>query len=245
MSAAAETSPSEEMRSKLNHPELDRDGHFIEFMPYYMNFVEEVGGAPMVETFRQNRIGEIRMSPSEWHNMSREQRQHQLRWRRPFYALPTKLVQDRATSMLPRLLYRRMDELGVDFSVLYPTLGLDMLFIKNDEVRHAACRALNKMNANVWAEFFARMAPVAAIPTIPPEEGVAELDYAIGELGLKGIMISGNVHRYIPQVEQEAPERARHAMWYDHMAMDSKFDYDPFWAKCVEHKVAPTSHAGH
>ena len=138
-----------------------------------------------------------------------------------------------------------MDELGVDFSVLYPTLGLDMLFIKNDEVRQAACRALNKMNANVWAEFSARMAPVAAIPTIPPEEGVAELDYAIGELGLKGIMISGNVHRYIPQVEQEAPERARHAMWYDHMAMDSKFDYDPFWAKCVEHKVAPTSHAGH
>ena len=89
------------------------------------------------------------------------------------------------------------------------------------------------------------MAPVAAIPTIPPEEGVAELDYAIGELGLKGIMISGNVHRYIPQVEQEAPEWARHAMWYDHMAMDSKFDYDPFWAKCVEHKVAPTSHLGH
>ena len=245
MSAAAETSPSEEMRSKLNHPELDRDGHFIEFMPYYMDFVEEVGGAPMVETFRQNRIGEIRMSPPEWHNMSREQRQHQLRWRHPFYALPTKLDQDRATSMLPRLLYRRMDELGVDFSVLYPTLGLDMLFIKNDEVRQAACRALNKMNANVWAEFSARMAPVAAILTTTPEEGVAELDYAIGRLGLKGIMISGNVHRYIPQVEQEAPEWARHAMWYDHMAMDSKFDYNPFWAKCVEHKVAPTSHAGH
>ena len=120
-----------------------------------------------------------------------------------------------------------------------------MLFIKNDEVRQAACRPLNKMNANVWAEFSDRMAPVAAIPTTTPEEGVAELDYAIGELGLKGIMISGNVHRYIPQVEQEAPEWARHAMWYDHMAMDSKFDYDPFWAKCVEHKVAPTSHAGH
>ena len=133
-------------------------------MPYSMDFVEEVGGTPMVETFRQNRIGEIRMSPSAWHNMSREQRQHQLRWRRPLYALPTKLVQDRATSMLPRLLYRCMDELGVDFSVLYPTLGLDMLFIKNDEVRHAACRALNKMNANVWAEFSDWMAPVAAIP---------------------------------------------------------------------------------
>ncbi len=245
MSAATEISPSEEIRAKLNHPVVDCDGHYIEFMPYYLDFVEEVAGAEMVETFRRNHIGEGRLTPTRWHNMSREQRQHQLRWRRPFYALPTKLVQDRATSMIPRLLYRRMDELGVDFSVLYPTLGLDMLFIKNDEIRQAACRALNKMNAAVWAEFSDRMAPVAAIPTTTPEEGISELDYAIGELGLKGIMISGNVHRHVPQVEEEAPEWARHAMWYDHMAMDSKYDYDPFWAKCVEHKVAPTSHAGH
>ncbi|MEL0114486.1 MAG: hypothetical protein VW835_22380, partial [Rickettsiales bacterium] len=163
MSAATEISPSEEIRAKLNHPVVDCDGHYIEFMPYYLDFVEEVAGAEMVETFRRNHIGEGRLTPTRWHNMSREQRQHQLRWRRPFYALPTKLVQDRATSMIPRLLYRRMDELGVDFSVLYPTLGLDMLFIKNDEIRQAACRALNKMNAAVWAEFSDRLAP-AALP---------------------------------------------------------------------------------
>ena len=185
--SAAETSPSEDIRSKLDHPVVDCDGHYIEFMPYFMDFVEDVGGTSMVETFRQNRIGEVRMQPSAWHNMSREQRQHQLRWRRPFYALPTNLVEDRATSMIPWLLYRRMDELGVDFSVLYPTIGLDMLFIKNKEVRQAACRALNKMNATVWGEFLYRMTPVATIPTTTPEEGVAELDYAIGELGLKGI----------------------------------------------------------
>ncbi len=29
------------------------------------------------------------------------------------------------------------------------------------------------------------------------------------------------------------------------MAMDSKYDYDPFWAKCIERKVAQTAHAGH
>ena len=89
--------------------------------------------------------------------------------------------------MIPRLLYRRMDEPRVDFSVLYPTISLDMLFIKNKEIRQAACRALNKMNATVWGEFSDRMTPVATIPTKTPEEGVAELDYAIGELGLKGI----------------------------------------------------------
>ena len=243
--SASEASSSEQIRSKLDHPVVDCDGHYIEFMPYYMDFVHGIGGTSLVETFKKNRIGEIRLRPSAWHNMSKEERQYQLRWRRPFYALPTKLVEDRATSMIPRLLYRRMDELGIDFSILYPTLGLDMVFIKNDELRRAACRALNLMNAKVWEEFSDRMTPVAVIPTTTPEEGIHELDYAIGCLGLKGIMISGNVHRYVPQVEIEAPEWARYAMWYDHMAMDSKYNYDPFWAKCLEHQIAPTAHAGH
>ena len=108
MSAAVESSPSEGLRAKLNHPVVDCDGHYIEFMPYYMDFVKEVAGSEMVETFRQNRIGQGRLPSSAWHNMSREQRQHQLRWCRPYYAVPTKLVKDRATLMIPRLLYRRM-----------------------------------------------------------------------------------------------------------------------------------------
>jgi predicted TIM-barrel fold metal-dependent hydrolase len=245
MNAASKISPSEEIRANLNHPVLDCDGHYIEFMPYYFDFVEQVGGLSMVEAFRKNRIGETRMAPSPWNNMNREQRQHQLRWRRPFHALPSRNTKDRATAMIPRLLYERMDEIGVDFGILYPTIGLDMLFIKDEEIRQAACRALNAMNAEVWKEYSDRMAPVAVIPTVTPEEGVAELDFAVGKLGLKGIMISGNVHRHVPQVAEEAPEWKRHAMWYDHMAMDSQYDYDPFWAKCVEHKVAPTAHAGH
>ena len=36
------------------------------------DFFEDVGGTSMVETFRQNRVGEVRMQPSAWHNMSRE-----------------------------------------------------------------------------------------------------------------------------------------------------------------------------
>ena len=245
MTVTAERSPSENIRAGLDHPVLDCDGHYLEFMPHYFDFVEQVGGLSMVETFQQNRIGETRLKPTPWHDMDREQRQHQLRWRRPFYAFPSRNTRDRATAMIPRLLHAGMDEIGVDFSVLYPTVGLDMMFIKNDEIRRAACRALNLMNAEIWHEFADRMTPLAAIPTTTPDEGIAELDHAIGELGLKAIMISGNVHRYVPQVVEEAPEWKRHAPWYDHMAMYSKYDYDPFWAKCVAHKVALTAHAGH
>ena len=50
MNAATEVSPSEEIRSNLSHPVLDCDGHYIEFMPHYFDFVEQVGGLSLVET---------------------------------------------------------------------------------------------------------------------------------------------------------------------------------------------------
>ena len=31
--------------------------------------------------------------------------------------------------------------------------------------------------------------------------------------------------------------------WYDVLAIDSEYDYDPVWAKCVELKVGPTFHS--
>ena len=60
--SAAETSPSEDIRSKLDDPVVDCDGHYIEFMPYFMDFVEDVGGTSMVETFRQNRSAKFACS---------------------------------------------------------------------------------------------------------------------------------------------------------------------------------------
>src|SRR5690606_30022494 len=31
----------------------------------------------------------------------------------------------------------------------------------------------------------------------------------------------------------------------DHFGLDSEYDYDPFWAKCIELGVAPVSHSSH
>jgi len=44
-----------------------------------------------------------------------------------FWAIPTTNTLDRATELLPKLLYERLDEFGIDFSVLYPTAGLGSL----------------------------------------------------------------------------------------------------------------------
>ena len=43
--------------------------------------------------------------------------------------------------MVPRLWRQRMDEFGVDFTVVYPTLGLHTLAIADDELRRSVVRA--------------------------------------------------------------------------------------------------------
>src|SRR5205814_446487 len=44
---------------------------------------------------------------------------------------------DRATAMMPKMLYDRLDEIGLDFAVVYPTAGLRLPRIKDDETRRA------------------------------------------------------------------------------------------------------------
>ena len=59
-----------------------------------------------------------------WYQQSPEERRDQRTSRPPWWALPTKNTLDRATATLPKLLYERLDDIGIDFTVLYPTLGL-------------------------------------------------------------------------------------------------------------------------
>ena len=150
---------------------------------------------------------------------------------------------DLATVMAPRLLYSRLNDLGVDFSILYPTLGLALPTIHDDEVRRIACRALNTMNAEICGQFRDRIAPAAAIPMHTPDEAVAELEYA-ARLGLKVAMIPPGVARPIPALEREHPGAFPNAAYFDCYGLDSFFDYDPVWRKFVELKIAVTSHGG-
>jgi predicted TIM-barrel fold metal-dependent hydrolase len=77
-----------------------------------------------------------------------------------------------------------------------------------------------------------------------PQEAIEELEYTVKELGMKAIMMAGHVRRPIPAITRSAPEAARAAYWLDTFGLDSEYDYDPVWAKCVELKVAPTFHSG-
>ena len=71
---------------------------------------------------------------------------------------------DKATALLPALLNERLPELGIDFALMYPSFGLSINAINQDDLCRAAARAHNMMTADMFAPFAARFAPVAIIP---------------------------------------------------------------------------------
>src|SRR5215218_2348339 len=129
--------------------------------------------------------------------------------------------------MLPGLLRSRLDELGIDVAVLYPTYGLIPTALDDPDLRRGLARAFNRAAAEVYAGHGDRLVPVAVIPTFSPEEAVAELDHAVGELGLRVVVMGGVIPR--PVVGAEGVRAAR---WIDTLGHDSAHDYDPVWRRC-------------
>jgi len=238
--ASTETSRSAKIRARLNHPIIDTDGHTVELMPVYLDYVKQIGGADMVKRYQEatNARGNNR-----WAAMSDDERRDARATCPPWWARPARNTLDRATASIPRLLHQRMDDLGMDYTVLYPTEGLvSPPRFEDEEVRRVSCRALNAFHADIYREYADRMTPVAIIPVHTPQEGIEELEYAVNQLGLKA-MVTSHVQRPVPKLKREHPEVSGQAPYLDLLALDSEYDYDPFWAKCIELKVAVTTHS--
>ena len=233
------TTKSAKIRARLDHPIVDSDGHTIEFEPAVLDYLEKLAGPSMVERYRKA-SGDGLM---EW-RASDAQRRAQRIGRAPWWMVPAENTLDRATASLPRLLVSRLEELGLDFSVVYPSIGLIPIGFEDPELRQASCRAFNQYHADLYREHARWLAPVAIIPMHTPQEATAELDYAVGQLGFKGIMMAGAIRRPLPAAEKLGPEAAKLAFWVDTLGLDSTFDYDPVWARCAALRVNPTFHTG-
>jgi predicted TIM-barrel fold metal-dependent hydrolase len=225
------------VRERLKHPVVDADGHAIEFGPLYFEILGQVAGRRVLERFMK------RIEATGWETMTPQERLDRRVARPSAWTLPTKNTLDRATAMLPRLLRTRMDDFGLDFSIVYSTMALGLIREEDEELRRASLRALNTMFAQMYREHADRMTPVAAIPANTPQEAIEELEHAVGTLKFKAVMINSNVRRPIPIVARTNPELARYGSWMDTLCMESPYDYDPLWAKCVELKVAVTAHS--
>lgn len=108
---------------------------------------------------------------------------------------------------------RQMDESGVDVQVL----SLTTPAVQNLEPKEAVeiVRQVNDLTAETISRWSDRFEGFAALPTPDPQASVRELERAITELGLKGVMLCGRTRDrnldhpdFIPMFERAADLRA-------------------------------------
>ena len=215
------------IREKLSHPVIDGDGHTIEFIPQVLEFFKEIAGTSLTNEF----VSSICVDGLPNALAARNAGGSPNRIRAPWWTGPTRNTLDRATAMFPKLLYQRLDDIGLDFALLYPTHGMFALGLQQDELRQTACRAFNIYHARLYEEYSDRMTPVAVIPTATPEEAVEELHY-VKQLGLKTVLLGGLFKR-----------KRNNSSYIDIIGFDDEQDYDPVWRACEELGFAPTFHS--
>jgi hypothetical protein len=114
-----------EIRGRLDHPVIDADGHVVEALPVVVDYIRRVAGDDAADRLLPSSVTySISDAPTEGSVMA------------PWWTIPTN-ARDRATSFLPALLHERMDEIGIDFGILYSSVGL-LAFSHEDDVTRRA-----------------------------------------------------------------------------------------------------------
>ncbi len=244
MSNHAPTAPSrsQQIRERLDHPIIDADGHVIEFMPAVLPYLREALGPAAFERYQQA-IAPVDQSiggesSADWR---RRTRSPQSAW----WASPAANTRDLATAALPSLLYDRLDEMGIDLAVLFPTKALGSGRIADDDVRQGVCRGFNDYFAETYGPYRDRVRTVGVIPMNTPEEAIAELHHC-ASIGLTAAAIPEGVWRPIPEPAREqsiwlSPGQTH---WFDNFGLDSEYDYDAVWATYQQLGFAVLSHGG-
>lgn len=237
--SSGEIRAAAEVRRLQGHPTIDTDGHVLEYRKIVLDYVESLFGPGLRADYVAWEEG---TAATRWADAGPAARLGQRIGRPQFFATAAQNTLDRATAVFPALRRARMDELGIDYAILYPSAGLYYINLPHDEFRPALCRAYNAMVADLFRDHADRMTPVAIIPTHTPAEAVQVLDDALTGLGLKAAMVANYVIRTVPAAEAAPDEIARAAHWYDTLALDSAHDYDPLWAKACDLGIAVTAH---
>ena len=125
------------IRARAGHPIVDNDGHIIEDLPLVRDILMDLAGEDVAQRFDlvvdSGRLVQL---------LTEAQRRELALMRIPWWGIPTRNTLDRATAMLPQLLYRRLDQLGIDVAITYPTYGLTAIHLADAELRWARARAV-------------------------------------------------------------------------------------------------------
>src|SRR4051812_28203535 len=104
MTGHAHQTPTQ-IRSSLKHPVIDGDGHWVEYDPVFAEQMRKVGGNKAADGFLAT-MGATKTAL----NMSVAERKRRRVAMPGFGPRQTGNTLDRATAMMPRLFYDRMDE---------------------------------------------------------------------------------------------------------------------------------------
>ncbi len=230
---------SARIREQLGHPVIDGDGHIVELLPVFLDYVRDHGaGALLTGIFdRRRAIEDLSMDdrrqggvlPHSWHVPASTE----------YYATVTS----------PKRYHERLGEAGIDFAVLYPTVGIGFLQLPDDEQRVTMCRLYNEFMAAQYRPYRDRFTVAALVPTHTPGEAIAALHHA-KSLGAKVALISSHVHR--PPAGQtlagddgwtdvRVPEWETRG-WVDTYGIDSPYDYDAVWATAIDLRMPLAAH---
>src|SRR5262245_11252316 len=129
----------------------------------------------------------------------------------------------------PKERLKTMDEAGIDYAVLYPTVagvgGQNFGRIEDASFELACVQAYNDWLLEAWASASDRFIPQCIVPLFPAEAAVKEIRRCVAK-GHKGV-----IYPSIPMELRDVPH-----------INDSA--YDPIWATCQELAVPICFHAG-
>jgi predicted TIM-barrel fold metal-dependent hydrolase len=227
------------LREELGYPVLDGDGHIVELMAEFLDFVRDHGQEKLLQggmlgrrravedlTLEERRRGGI--LPNSWHVPASTE----------YYATVTS----------PKRYHERLPEAGIDFAVLYPSFGNPLMQLQDEEQRVGLCRLYNEFVNELYAPYQDRFTVASLVPMHTPEEGVASLEH-IKSLGAKVALMPSHIHRdasgsplpddewsdvRIPQWDTRG--------WLDTFGVDSIHDYDPVWSKAIELQLPMAAH---
>jgi len=228
-------SRSARLRQELGYPVLDGDGHIVEFIPVFLDYVRDAGHGAILErgmfvrdraiedmTMQERRDGGI--LPHSWH-------------------VPAK-TEYFATVTSPKRYHDRLGEAGIDFAVLYPTMGIALLQIDDEEQRVTLTRLYRKYMAEEYRPYQDTFTVALPVPMHTPEEAIAGLEHAKA-LGAKVALMPSHVHRGLPGPDEFSGIRNSEwetRGWLDTFGLDSAYDYDPVWAKAIDLGLTLAAH---
>jgi predicted TIM-barrel fold metal-dependent hydrolase len=227
-----------QVRDAVGHAVIDADAHHVEISVAFADFVRENGGEALLDNPAVRAAGLSDEGGERVPSLAERRRLNVSA--RPVWWTPGDTL-DYASVAMPSLYHERLQEAGIDFAVVYPSRGLTLMSLPEEDARVGLSRLYNEYVAQAYAPYRDRLSPVAVIPTHTPREGIAALEHAVA-LGLRAMLIPSFNWRTIPAFAQ-APEPYRSRLQrIDAYGLDSDYDYDPMWAKAVELDVPLSCH---